>query len=143
MGAYGSSRIISRQEACNLLGPSGTRRIEEGFSRLAALNAVSHTSVGGSISPPIPGGGGGPRGSGPGGGTAAAVGVDRRTFQRFVLDAFPVMVSMMLLHTINDDVVGALYIIHSSRVHAYIHNSPRWSRIACSRPLIGRVRDKV
>ena len=101
MGAYGSSRIITRQEACNLLGPGGTRRIEEGYSRLASLHAVSSNNLGGSgsssIIPPIPGGGprdgGGAAGShnnaGPGpGGT-----VDRRTFQRFILDAFPVMVS--------------------------------------------------
>jgi hypothetical protein len=71
MGNYGSSRIIGYAEAQQLLGPVLTRRLEEGFHRLVV-----------------------PAVGAPGGGRAPSnPQIDRKTFQRYILDAFPLMVS--------------------------------------------------
>lgn len=72
MGAYSSSRIINYQDAQAALGAATCRRIEEGFARLVV-------GLGG------PGTGGAPP-------KGAALQVDRKTFQRHVLEAFPYMV---------------------------------------------------
>jgi hypothetical protein len=75
MGAYTSTRIITKQEAADLLGPTACRRVEEGMRRLAPLLSV------------------GSSGTGPGAKAPPNLPIDRKTFQRFVLDAYPNMVS--------------------------------------------------
>eukprot|EP00952_Eustigmatos_sp_NYUAD-ZCMA_P007156 30444-Eustigmatos_ZCMA.PRE.1 len=66
MGAYTSSRIVSKEAAAELLGPNTSRRLEEGMKRLAPL--LSYGSNGNGYRPP------------------AGLPIDRKTFQRYVLD---------------------------------------------------------
>jgi len=68
MGQYSSTRLLSKQEAVQILGHAASRRIEEGFARLSTQGGRSSNNPS----------------------------IDLRTFHRYVLDAYPLLVSHII-----------------------------------------------